>query len=111
MCERLLIRFQWVAFLSFPVLVTVFLSLFRVFQEVATNLWPLLVNEAALSISRGPEETLGGLSRVQLWRQGGNKDLRQQQIRQASSYNKRYWIKSRRIGIVWNSLLSKYFNP
>lgn len=68
MCERLLIRFQWVAFLSFPVLVTVFLSLFRVFQEVATNLWPLLVNEAAFSISRGTEETLGGPSRVQLWR-------------------------------------------
>lgn len=111
MCERLLIRFQWVAFLSFPVLVTVFLSLFRVFQEVATNLWPLLVNEAAFSISRGTEETLGGLSRVQLWRQGENKDLRQQQIRQANSYNKRYWIKSRQIGIVWNSLLSKYFNP
>lgn len=25
-CERLLIRFQWVSFLSFPVLVTVFLE-------------------------------------------------------------------------------------
>lgn len=72
----------------------------RVFQEVATNLWPPLVNEAVCSISRGPEETLGGLSRVQLWRQGENKDLRQQQIRQANSYNKRYWIKSRQIGIV-----------
>lgn len=64
-CERLLIRFQWVSFLSFPVLVTVFFSLLRVVQEVSTNLWPVLVNEAALPVSRGlgwSRATLGGLS-------------------------------------------------